>query len=156
MLLEIGDVHDAASYLTLALAAKKRIMGFGHRVYRTAVDPRVAHLQRMLHDLCVESGDMRWYRLALAVAEVVEEKKGLYPNVDYSTGPLLYMMGIPIDLFTPIFAMSRIAGWTAHVIEQYDNNRLLRPLSDYTGVLQRPYVPIEQRNGHFQNEVLDV
>jgi citrate synthase len=155
MLLEIGDVANVERYVTLALDAKKRIMGFGHRVYRTVADPRVAYLQRMLYHLCVESGDLRWCHLAQAVVEVVEEKKGLYPNVDYFVGPLLYMLGIPLSLFTSVFATSRIAGWTAHVMEQYENNRLLRPLSSYVGPLERPYVPIKNRNGHFEVEILE-
>lgn len=154
MLLEIGDLDNVEPYITLALAAKKRIMGFGHRVYRSVIDPRSAHLQDMLHKLCVETGDLQWCQLALAVAEVVAEKKGLYPNVDFFTGPLLYLLGVPMDLFTPIFAVSRIAGWAAHLMEQYENNRLLRPLSNYVGPLTRPYVPIERRNGRVNSNMV--
>jgi citrate synthase len=149
MLLEIGAVDNVEPYINTALAAKRRIMGFGHRVYKSTMDPRATLLREMLGELCSQPGDGRLYRLAMAVAETVEEKKGLYPNVDFFAAPLLYTLGIPVDLFTPMFAASRIAGWTAHVMEQYENNRLLRPLSQYVGALGTPYVPIERRNGHF-------
>lgn len=148
MLLEIGDVDTVEPYITAALAANKRIMGFGHRVYKRTMDPRSVHLREMLREVCAQSGDGQLYHLAMTVAETVKAKKGLYPNVDFFAAPLLYALGIPVDLFTPLFAVSRIAGWTAHVMEQYDNNRLLRPLSNYVGVLEKPYVPIERRNGH--------
>ena len=128
-----------------ALAAKKRIMGFGHRVYRKQADPRSVYLRAMLHKLCVKKGDMALYDLSVRVVETVEAMKGLYPNVDFYTAPLLYQLGIPLDLFTPIFAISRIAGWTAHVMEQYEHNRLVRPLSSYAGPGARGYVPIEKR-----------
>ena len=154
MLLEIGDVENVEAYITAALAAKKRIMGFGHRVYKTAKDPRAGHLQEMLYQVCRAAGDGQMYKLAVTVAETVEEKKGLYPNVDFFAAPLLYTLGIPVDLFTPMFAASRIAGWTAHVMEQYENNRLLRPLSHYTGNAAKPYVPIEMRNGHASEQDL--
>jgi citrate synthase len=154
MLLEIGAVENAEPYVTRALEAGQRIMGFGHRVYRRMADPRAAYLQEMLHKLCAQSGDLRWCRLAQAVAEAVAGKKGLYPNVDFFSGPLLYTLEIPLDLFTPVFAISRIAGWTAHLIEQYENNRLLRPLSNYVGDSEKAYVPIELRDGHFQNPFL--
>jgi citrate synthase len=149
MLLEIGAVDNVEPYINTALAAKRRIMGFGHRVYKSTMDPRATLLREMLGELCTQPGDGHLYRLAVAVAETVEEKKGLYPNVDFFAAPLLYTLGIPVDLFTPMFAASRIAGWTAHVMEQYENNRLLRPLSQYVGALGTPYVPIERRNGHF-------
>jgi citrate synthase len=149
MLLEIGAVDNVEPYITTALAAQRRIMGFGHRVYKSTMDPRATLLREMLGELCTQPGDGHLYRLAMAVAKTVEEKKGLYPNVDFFAAPLLYTLGIPVDLFTPMFATSRIAGWTAHVMEQYENNRLLRPLSRYVGALGTPYVPIERRNGHF-------
>jgi len=148
MLLEIGDVDNVEPYITAALAAKKRIMGFGHRVYKSTMDPRSVYLREMLHEICIQSDKCQLYHLSVAVAETVKAKKGLYPNVDFFAAPLLYMLGIPVDLFTPLFATSRVAGWTAHVMEQYDNNRLLRPLSNYVGALEKPYVSIERRNGH--------
>jgi citrate synthase len=145
MLLEIGDVDNVEPYITAALAAKKRIMGFGHRVYRNTMDPRSVYLRKMLRELCTQSGDGHLYHLAIAVSETVWEKKRLFPNVDFFAAPLLHTLGIPVDLFTPVFATSRVAGWTAHVMEQYENNRLLRPLSNYVGSAHRPYVPLEER-----------
>jgi citrate synthase len=149
MLLEIGKVEHVESYISAALAAKKRIMGFGHRVYRGKADPRSVYLKAMLYKLCEQKGDFSLFELSTAVAETVEAQKGLYPNVDFFTAPLLYLLDIPLDLFTPIFAISRIAGWTAHVMEQYEHNRLVRPLSSYVGPMGREYVPLEARsNGH--------
>jgi citrate synthase len=145
MLLEIETTDKVEAYIDGQLAAKRRIMGFGHRVYRKCADPRSAYLKRMLHKLCDEKGDMQLYDLANTVVEVVEAKKQLYPNVDFYTAPLLYSLGIPLDLFTPIFAISRIAGWTTHIMEQYEHNRLVRPVCAYTGPRDVPYVPIEQR-----------
>lgn len=145
MLLEIGEVDQVEPYITAALAAKKRIMGFGHRVYRKVIDPRAACLKEMLYQLCTERGDMHFYNLAVAVADAVLAKKSLYPNVDFYAAPLMYLLGIPSTLFTPVFAVSRIAGWTAHVLEQYNDNRLIRPLSLYVGPSARTYLPMEQR-----------
>jgi citrate synthase len=145
MLLEIGSIENVRPYIASALAAKKRIMGFGHRVYKGKADPRSTYLRAMLRELGEQKGDLGLYELAVAVADVVEEMKGLYPNVDYYTAPLLYLLGIPLDLFTPVFAVSRIAGWTAHIMEQYEHNRLLRPVSSYIGPIDRDYVPIGER-----------
>ncbi len=145
MLLEIGSADRVDSCLDAALAAKKRIMGFGHRVYRKCADPRSAYLKAMLYKLCEERGDMHWYDLATRVAQAVEAKKGLYPNVDFFAAPLLYLVGIPLDLFTPVFALSRIAGWTTHIMEQYEHNRLVRPVCAYVGPRNAPYVPIAER-----------
>jgi citrate synthase len=145
MLLEIGDEENVESFVTDALAAKRRIMGFGHRVYKT-IDPRALHLRDMVCTLDAESDDSRWCHLSLRVDEVVQEKKkGIYPNVDFFSASLLYTLGVPLDMFTPVFAMSRVVGWTAHVMEQYGDNRLIRPRASYVGPLQRPYVPIAQR-----------
>jgi citrate synthase len=149
MLLEIGDVKNVEPYIEAALAAKKRIMGFGHRVYKTTVDPRVAYLREMLQEICLQLGNSHFFHLPVALAATVHEKKGLFPNVDFFAAPLLYTLGIPVELFTTVFATSRVAGWTAHVMEQYDNNRLLRPLSQYVGDRDKPYVPLDRRNGHF-------
>jgi citrate synthase len=145
MLLEIGNVDNVESYIDAALAAKRRIMGFGHRVYRKSADPRSAYLKAMLQQLCTELGDMHFYDLAVAVTETVEAKKKLYPNVDFFTAPLLHLLDIPLDLFTPIFAISRIAGWTTHIMEQYEHNRLVRPVCAYTGPQNVSYVPIAKR-----------
>lgn len=149
MLLEIGAAENVEPYISDALAARKRIMGFGHRVYKLGADPRSAYLRAMVRELCEARGDLHYHDLAITVAETVEEMKGLYPNVDFYTAPLLYMLGMPLEIFTPIFAISRIAGWTAHVMEQYEHNRLVRPLSAYVGPIDRDYVPIQLRaNGH--------
>jgi citrate synthase len=145
MMLEIGDTDRAESYVKAALARKKRIMGFGHRVYKTAPDPRTAYLRGRLYELCADLGDFHYYELATAIAETVEAQKGLYPNVDFYTAPLLYLLGVPLELFVPVFAISRIPGWTTHVMEQYERNRLIRPLSAYVGPTDRTYVSIDQR-----------
>ena len=119
-------------------------MGFGHRVYKTE-DPRATHLRRLSQQVGEHAGDLRWYEISRKLEEVVMAEKGLYPNVDFYAASVYYTLGIPIDLFTPIFAASRVAGWTAHVREQYADNRLIRPESEYIGPPRRPYVPIEQR-----------
>jgi citrate synthase len=146
MLTEIQDVENVEPYITNALNSKRLIMGFGHRIYKT-VDPRAIHLRAMLREVCTQTGEHSWCTLAQAVADAVEEKKGLYPNVDFFAAPLLHVLGVPVHMFTAAFAMSRVAGWTAHVMEQYSDNRLLRPLSAYVGPAARAYVPMEQRNG---------
>lgn len=145
MMLEIGDIANVEPYITTALARKQRIMGFGHRVYKAAPDPRSAYLRNRLYELCAETGDLHFYELAAAIAEIVEAQKGLYPNVDFYAAPLLYMLGIPLELFVPVFAISRIPGWTTQVMEQYARNRLIRPLAAYVGPENRPYQPINAR-----------
>lgn len=145
MMLEIGEIDRVESYIKEALAAKKRIMGFGHRVYKKAPDPRSAYLRGRLYELCADLQDFHFYNLATAIAETVEAQKGLYPNVDFYAAPMLYLVGIPLELFVTIFAISRIPGWTTHVMDQYGHNRLLRPLSDYVGPEDCTYVPIDQR-----------
>ncbi|MEO5928846.1 MAG: citrate/2-methylcitrate synthase, partial [Candidatus Kapaibacterium sp.] len=144
MLLEVKDPSVAESWITDALANKKKIMGFGHRVYKTE-DPRATHLRKMSQELGQETGQTQWYEMSRTIEQVVLEQKKLYPNVDFYSASAYYMMGIPIDLFTPIFAMSRMVGWTAHVIEQQADNRLIRPASDYTGKIDQQYEPISQR-----------
>jgi citrate synthase len=144
MLLEVGEVDNIKAYITAALDARKRIMGFGHRVYKT-MDPRAAYLQDVVCEMDAEAEDPRWCNLALRIMDLVGEKKGIYPNVDFFTAPLLYTLGIPLDLFTPIFAVSRISGWIAHVLEQYEDNRLIRPKARYVGPKERAYVPLAER-----------
>jgi citrate synthase len=144
MLLEIGDVDRAESWIKSALAQKKRIMGFGHRVYHTE-DPRATHLRRLSEALGREAGELRWFEMSRIVERVVKEQKGLHPNVDFYSGSTYYSMGIDPDLYTPIFVISRVSGWTAHVLEQLANNRLIRPRADYQGPQQATYVPIERR-----------
>lgn len=145
MLLDIGDVSNAEAYIDAALAEGERIMGFGHRVYRHTADPRSYILKRMLREYCQGTDNEDLYDLASIVADLMEAKKGLYPNVDFYTAPLLYLLDIPLELFTPIFAISRVPGWTAQVMAQYAHNRLLRPLAEYVGAHKRPYIPIDQR-----------
>jgi citrate synthase len=144
MLMSIGSVDRAESWVKEALARKEKIMGFGHRVYKTE-DPRATILRRLSHEVGEEAHDLSWYNILQVVERVVTEGKPLYPNVDFYSGSVYYQMGIPIDVFTPVFAISRIAGWTAHVLEQYANNRLIRPRAEYTGPTHLPFIPIAQR-----------
>jgi citrate synthase len=145
MLQEIRDPEDTESYVKGKLGAKERIMGFGHRVYKTE-DPRATHLRRLSSELGERSGDTRWFDISERIEKVVMEEKGLYPNVDFYAASVYQYLGIPIDLFTPIFAVSRVAGWTAHVREQLEDNRLIRPESDYIGPRNQEYFPIEERS----------
>ena len=144
MLLKIGDVSHTEEYIAGALARHERIMGFGHRVYRTE-DPRATHLRQFSQELGERTGDSRWYEMSHIIENYIKEHKGLYANVDFYSASVYYMMGIPIDLDTPIFACSRISGWTAHVLEQFSNNRLIRPRAEYVGPRDEHYVPIDQR-----------
>lgn len=144
MLLEIGSVDRAQSWIKEALAAKKKVSGFGHRVYHTE-DPRATVLRRFSEELGKKKGDLRYYEMSRIVEKTVFDEKGLYPNVDFYSASTYYMMGIPIDLFTPVFAISRMAGWTAHVMEQYEHNRLIRPRSKYVGSEREDWVPIQSR-----------
>src|SRR5215208_2880449 len=127
------------------LAKKVKIPGFGHRVYRTE-DPRATHLRKMSKDLGERAGNTRWFEMSRRIETLVTGEKKLYPNVDFYSASTYYTLGIPIDLFTPIFAVSRVSGWTAHCLEQYSNNRLIRPRTDYIGPeYPQPVLPIEQR-----------
>ncbi len=144
MLLEIGDVDKAEAWIEAALASKRRVMGFGHRVYKT-VDPRAVILKSLSERLATIKNEPRWFELSRAVERLVGERKGLVTNVDFYSASTYYYLGIDPGLFTPIFAMSRIAGWTAHVLEQFANNRLVRPRANWIGPDPRDYVPLEQR-----------
>jgi citrate synthase len=127
------------------LARKIKIPGFGHRVYRTE-DPRATHLRKMSKELGERAGNTRWYEMSQRIEKLVTGDKGLYPNVDFYSASTYYTLGIPIDLFTPIFAVSRVSGWTAHCLEQYSNNRLIRPRTDYIGPsYPQTFLPLEQR-----------
>jgi citrate synthase len=119
-------------------------MGFGHRVYHTE-DPRATHLRRLSEALGREAGDLRWYEMSRIVERVVKEQKGLNPNVDFYSGSTYYSMGIDPDLYTPIFVVSRVSGWTAHILEQQSNNRLIRPRAEYMGPRQASYVSLDRR-----------
>ena len=143
-LLEIGEVANVEGFIKKALADKRKIMGFGHAVYRTE-DPRATHLRRFSQQMGERSGDMKWYEMSRKVEEVMMREKGLYPNVDFYSASTYYMMGIPLDLYTPIFAVSRIAGWTGHVLEQYADNKLIRPRAEYTGARDARYIPMAER-----------
>lgn len=145
MMLEIGEIDSVEPYINQSLVKKRRIMGFGHRVYQQTPDPRQNYLRNRLFDLCNEAQDFHFYDLSTTIAETVEAKKGLYPNVDFYAAPVFHMIGIPLELFVAIFAISRVSGWATHVLDQYQDNRLLRPLSAYVGPETRAYVPIDQR-----------
>ncbi len=144
MLLEIGDVENTEQYVKDALAAKRKLMGFGHAVYKTE-DPRATNFRRFSKELAERSGNPKWYEMSLKVEETIKREKGLFPNVDFFSASTFYMMGIPLDLYTPIFAVSRISGWTGHILEQYANNKLIRPRAEYVGPRDVPYVPIDER-----------
>lgn len=144
MLLEIGDLDNVESYLKRALAEKRKIMGFGHAVYRTE-DPRAVHLREFSRLMGERGGNSKWYEMSLRVAEVMMREKRLNPNVDFFSASTYYMMGIPLELYTPIFAVSRISGWTGHILEQYADNKLIRPRAEYIGARDLPYIPINER-----------
>ncbi len=144
MLKEIGDPATAETWIRKALADKRRIMGFGHRVYHTE-DPRATHLRKMSKEMGERNGNTSYYEMSQAIERVVKADKKLNPNVDFYSASMYYMMGLPIHLFTPVFAISRISGWTAHVLEQYRNNRLIRPRAEYTGIKRRAYVALKDR-----------
>ena len=148
MLLEIGldaPAERIDSYIRSKLARKEKISGFGHRVYRTE-DPRATHLRRMSKELGTQAGNTKWFDMSERIEAIVRGEKKLYPNVDFYSASTYYTMGIAIDLYTPIFAVSRVSGWTAHVLEQYANNRLIRPRADYIGPpYPQPWVPLESR-----------
>jgi len=148
MLLDFGQsatperVEDA---IRARLARKEKIPGFGHRVYRTE-DPRATHLRQMSRDLGVRAGSTAWFDMSQRIEALVKKEKKLNPNVDFYSASVYYALGIPLDLYTPIFAVSRMSGWTAHVLEQYANNRLIRPRADYIGPsYPQHFVPLEQR-----------
>lgn len=141
---EIGGPERVEAFVREALAQKKKLMGFGHAVYKTE-DPRATHLRKMSQALGEETGETKWYAMSERMEALVKAQKGLNPNVDFYSASAYRSLGIPIDLFTPLFAVSRIAGWTAHVLEQLDNNKLIRPEADYQGPRNVPYVPLDQR-----------
>ena len=142
--MEIGEVANVDSFAERALAEKRRLMGFGHRVYR-AGDPRAAILRGMAEEACRQSGQFKWYEMAVKLHDRIGKAKGLIPNVDFYSAPLFYSLGIPVDLFTPVIAAGRVAGWTANIIEQHDDNRLIRPRAEYVGPRARAWVPRGQR-----------
>ncbi|MCB1086737.1 MAG: citrate synthase [Verrucomicrobiae bacterium] len=145
MLEEIATEDKVDAYVEDCLANKKKIMGIGHRVYKV-LDPRAPHLRKMAIKLTEQLGEPKWIRMSERIAEIMKERKGLNANVDFYSATVYYSLGIPTDLFTPIFAISRAAGWTAQVLEQLDDNRLYRPLTLYTGPTEDvPIVPMDER-----------
>ncbi|MCY4550072.1 MAG: bifunctional 2-methylcitrate synthase/citrate synthase [Defluviicoccus sp.] len=144
MFLEIGDPDTAEQWMREAIARKRLVMGFGHRVYKSG-DSRVPTMRSCLEDLAAWKGDDTWIRMSDGLQKVMIDEKGIHPNLDFPAGPSYHMMGFDIEMFTPIFVMSRITGWTAHYLEQNLDNRLIRPLSAYDGVAQRPVPPIGER-----------
>jgi citrate synthase len=143
-LMEIGEVSNVDGFTERALAEKRRFMGMGHRVYK-AGDPRAAILRGMAEEACRQSGQFKWFQIAVKLHEQIAKAKGLIPNVDFYSAPLFYSLGIPVDLFTPVIAAGRIAGWGANIVEQHDDNRLIRPRADYVGPGRRAYVEIGKR-----------
>jgi citrate synthase len=144
MLQTIGEPSRAEAYVSEKLEAHQKISGFGHRVYK-AEDPRATHLRQMSRELGEHIGNLRWYEISRKLEEAVMQQKHLYANVDFYSASCYFTMGIPIDMFTPVFAVSRVAGWTAHVLEQYGDNRLIRPRAEYVGEKDVAYVPIDRR-----------
>jgi len=145
MLQEIGDESKVDGWIEQALATKKKVMGIGHRVYKT-LDPRAPHLRSMAVQLCEQLGEGKWIRMSERIAELMKERKGLNANVDFYSATVYYSLGLPTDMFTPIFAIARTSGWTAHILEQLVDNRLYRPLSEYVGpAVGKTFVPIDQR-----------
>ena len=144
MLREIDTPENAEPWTLNALANKVKVPGFGHRVYRTE-DPRATVLRRYAAELSEKVGDTRWFAMSTAVERVMRANTKVYPNVDFYSATVYHLLGIPTELFTPIFAISRMTGWTAHILEQWANNRLIRPRADYTGPTDLRYVSIDER-----------
>jgi citrate synthase len=145
MLEEIGSEDRVDAYIEQQLAEKKKIMGMGHRVYKT-LDPRAPHLQKMAIKLGEKLGEAKWIKMSERIAKLMKEKKNLNANVDFYSATVYYSLGIPTDLFTPVFAIARTSGWCAHILEQLEDNRLYRPLSEYVGEpVGKKVVPIDQR-----------
>ena len=145
MLEEIGSEDRVDAFIEEQLAQKKKIMGIGHRVYKT-LDPRAPHLQRMAIKLSEKLGDPKWIKMSERIAHLMKERKNLNANVDFYSATVYYSLGIPTDLFTPLFAVARTSGWCAHILEQLEDNRLFRPLSEYVGEpVGRKVVPIDER-----------
>ena len=144
ILLKVNSVDEALAMVKDMFAKKVKIPGFGHRVYHTT-DPRAASLKGMAEELGKRTGHEKLFEISKAMEQYIKEAKGLNANVDFYSASTYYSLGIPVDLYTPIFAVSRMSGWTAHVLEQYKNNRLIRPRGIYTGPVARTVVPLGQR-----------
>lgn len=144
MLEEVGSPDRAAAHVGSLLERHEKVMGFGHAVYRV-MDPRAVVLKRLSQACGERNGDLRWFEISRAIEQAVMEQKDLNPNVDFYAASVYHVLGVPTDLMTPIFAAARMAGWTAHVREQYADNKVIRPGSEYVGPRDRTYVPIEER-----------
>jgi citrate synthase len=144
MLKDIGTVEKAKEWIKNALANKEKVMGFGHRVYKNG-DPRAKILRGMSERLTKKSGEPKWYEMSKAIDDTVQSEKGLLPNVDFYSATVYYSMGIPIDLYTPIFAVSRVTGWLAHIFEQYSKNRIYRPRGEWVGKEGLRWKPLAER-----------
>jgi citrate synthase len=144
MLEEVGSPDRAEAYVRDRLERHQKVMGFGHAVYKT-MDPRAVVLKRLSKETGERHGDTSWYEISEAIERTVAEQKGLFPNVDFYAASVYHTLGIPTDLMTPIFAVARMAGWTAHVREQYADNRIIRPGSEYVGPVDQTWVPIDER-----------
>ena len=144
MLIQLGDISKVESFVKDALTNHRKISGFGHRIYKTN-DPRALQLRRIAGELAQHTGNRQWYDMSEKMREVVWNERQLYVNVDFYSASVYYTLGIPIALFTPIFAISRVAGWTAHVMEQLLDNRIMRPDSEYVGPKNQKYLPLDQR-----------
>jgi len=144
MITQINNVEMVQEYIAGMLSEGRRIMGFGHRVYKTE-DPRAAHLRKVSEALCHRSNQGHLYEISHRIEQVVKKEKGIYPNVDFYSATVQHALGIPKEYFTAVFAASRTAGWIAHILEQYSDNRLIRPTSKYVGKYGREFVPIDKR-----------
>jgi citrate synthase len=144
MLIEIDDPAKIDQWLDKALEEKRKIMGIGHAVYKTE-DPRATWLRKYSRHMGEKKGEMKWFEMSQRIEQHMHEKKGMFPNVDFYSASTYYMMDIPLDLFTPIFAVSRISGWTGHILEQYGHNKLIRPRAEYIGARDLKYSPIAER-----------
>ncbi len=144
MLLEIGSIDKVEPWLDAALAEKRKVMGIGHAVYKVE-DPRATWLRKFSKQLGEKKGNTQWFEMSEKLENLMHEKKGMYPNVDFYSASAYYMMDIPLDQYTPIFAISRISGWTGHILEQYANNKLIRPRAEYIGARDLKYAPINER-----------
>lgn len=144
MLIKIGDPTKATSTVASMLSDHKKVSGFGHRVYKTE-DPRASHLRKMSEELGKRANELKWFQMSREIEQFILREKGLYANVDFYSASVYYMLGIPTDLFTPVFAVSRMSGWAAHVLEQYADNRLIRPRAEYEGASNLKYVPVDER-----------
>ena len=143
-LMEIGSVENVEPWLDKALEEKRKVMGIGHAVYKTE-DPRATWLRKFSKQLGEKKGETKWFEMSQKLEKLMHDKKGMFPNVDFYSASTYYLMGIPLDLYTPIFALSRISGWTGHILEQYANNKLIRPRAEYIGERDLKYTPIGER-----------